>query len=53
MPGKGETAWIGYVYAIEYGDEIKIGHTTNLSSRSKASNSAKNTDQRSRKDRFH
>lgn len=36
MPKKGETGWHGYVYAIEYGDFIKIGHTTNLQQRIKA-----------------
>lgn len=36
LPKKGETDWHGYVYAIEYGNSIKIGHTTNLQQRIKA-----------------
>lgn len=36
LPASGSTPWHGYVYAIEYGDGIKIGHTTNLQARIKA-----------------
>lgn len=36
LPKAGSSPWHGYVYAIEYGDGIKIGHTTNLQSRKKA-----------------
>lgn len=36
IPGPGDTPWHGYVYAIEYGSGIKIGHTTNLRERIKS-----------------
>ena len=36
LPASGSTPWHGYVYAIEYGNGIKIGHTTNLRSRIKS-----------------
>ena len=36
LPAAGSTPWHGYVYAIEYGDGIKIGHTTNLRARIKS-----------------
>lgn len=36
LPEKAPTAWHGYIYALEYGDKLKIGHTTNLSQRIKS-----------------
>lgn len=36
LPKNGRTGWHGYVYAIEYGNSIKIGRATNLQQRIKA-----------------
>lgn len=33
LPGKGSTFWHGYVYVVQYGNGIKIGHTANLKER--------------------
>ncbi|MBS3948960.1 MAG: GIY-YIG nuclease family protein [Dethiobacter sp.] len=35
-PEAGETEWHGFVYAVELGDSIKIGHTTRLRQRLKS-----------------
>ena len=36
VPKHGETDWHGCVYVTEYGDALKIGHTTNLQQRMKS-----------------
>lgn len=35
VPGKAKNDWLGYVYVIEYGEGVKIGHSTNLQARYK------------------